>query len=177
MEQRPSDDDGGILGHRRRLARGLILAGVVGVGVGVLTVTAACSGGPNGGEAPGPSRAPEGPAAPTRRSNSFRVVAAGFSFEPNRIEAVAGTQITVTLVNAGATEHNITFELPEDEGGWRTLALPVVPGERGVLSFPAPSKPGRYQYSCRVADHTERGMVGTLNVVEAGRAAPAGGDP
>ncbi len=177
MEQRPSVDDGGILGHRRRLNRGSVLAGVVGVVIGVLTVTAACSGGSHGGEAPGPKGADEGPAASTPRSNSFRVVAAGFSFEPNRIEAVAGSQITVTLVNAGATEHNITFELPEDEGGWQTLTLPVVPGERGVLSFRAPSRPGRYQYSCRVADHTERGMVGTLEVVEGGQGPPAGGAP
>jgi len=94
----------------------------------------------------------------------MRVLAVGFDFEPDVLEVRPGETVRLTFVNTDATEHDIAFDLPEDEGGPQALAGPVASGERSGLTFRAPRTPGRYPFICRVADHEARGMRGTLLV-------------
>ena len=102
-----------------------------------------------GGDAPGEGR------------RTVEVVAVDYRYEPARIEAAPGEPLAVKLINRGSHPHNIEFELP---GGEQELEEPVPTGESAVLKFDAPQEPGEYTVYCPVADHKERGMVGTLVV-------------
>lgn len=105
--------------------------------------------------------APSGPTAtPVPVASTVSVVLVDYAFEPDAITVPAG-DITFSLRNEGAEEHE--FEIfrgdqvvDEAEG--------LIPGlER---DFSVSLAPGEYTFVCKLADHEQRGMVGTLTVTE-----------
>jgi iron uptake system component EfeO len=124
---------------RRALIR-LILAAAV------ATAVAACS----GGTRPGASAAP--PAA------VVEVTARDYAFDPSAISVASGP-VTFRVENTGAEEHE--FEIfrgdvvvDEIEG--------LVPGLTRDLTVTLAA--GEYTFVCKLADHEQRGMKGTLTV-------------
>ena len=111
--------------------------------------------------------------------------ATDIAFDKNRIEAVAGRPVSLTLHNAGVLEHDFTIiEMPhdgevsttemEDEMGGHDMSnvteemdihVAAPTDQSNTIEF-TPTTPGEYEYYCTVAGHKEAGMVGTL-VVEA----------
>ncbi len=118
-----------------------------------LTVLTGCSSGPNPVE--------------------VAVTLSEFAFSPTGIQAAPGAEVTVTLDNEGALEHNfivmnkdvtVTEWTDADAGNahFQQLALPA--GQNTVATFTAPTEPGTYQFLCSVAGHLAQGMQGTLTV-------------
>jgi uncharacterized cupredoxin-like copper-binding protein len=81
------------------------------------------------------------------------VNASEFQFSPANLQVPAGVPVTITLVNIGVVEHDITI----DELGFHILANP---GERVSETITIPA--GIYEVYCAVPGHREAGMVGEL---------------
>jgi nitrous-oxide reductase len=86
------------------------------------------------------------------------VAASEFKYEPAQVTVAAGATTTITLVNTGVVEHDLTV----DELGFQ-VAVAVGETAEGVLADPPP---GIYEFYCTVPGHQAAGMVGTLVVVE-----------
>jgi uncharacterized cupredoxin-like copper-binding protein len=81
-------------------------------------------------------------------------------FQPNTITGVKpGEKVTVNLQNSGAVVHDF---LAPSLGV--TTATSVNPGQKGSVTFTAPSQPGTYQFWCNQPGHGEAGMVGEVIV-------------
>ncbi len=92
------------------------------------------------------------------QTSSVTVVADEYTFDPDTLTVPAG-QVTFTLRNDGAEEHE--FEILQ---GDRVIdeVEGLIPGlERDLV---VTLDPGDYQFVCRLADHEQRGMTGTLTV-------------
>jgi iron uptake system component EfeO len=115
--------------------------------VALLVAVAACSGatGESGAPADGPTVA---------------VSAIEYAFEPSTITVPAG-DVTFEVTNDGSEEHE--FEIFEGE----TVVDEVeglVPGLSRSLTVALEA--GDYTFVCKLADHEEQGMTGTLTVTE-----------
>jgi plastocyanin len=109
--------------------------------------------------------APAGDAA-----TEVEVSAVDLAFEPTELTIAADTDVTVTLVNNGALQHDFVVE----DSDFATDLLNG--GETGEVVVNLPE--GEYTYICSVPGHKEAGMTGTLTVVAGGgeaAAAPAAG--
>jgi nitrite reductase (NO-forming) len=85
------------------------------------------------------------------------------------LEAPAGSEVTVTLVNDDGSEHNISFEQPE------VTSDPVsTKGDEVTLQFEA-GEVGSSAYFCAIPGHRPAGMEGEFTVGEAD--AGAGEEP
>ncbi len=86
------------------------------------------------------------------------IVATEYAFEPQDITVPAG-EVTFTIRNDGSEEHE--FEILQ---GDRVIdeAEGLIPGLERDLKVTL--EPGDYLIVCRLADHFERGMRGTLTV-------------
>ncbi len=99
-----------------------------------------------------------------------------FAFEPDSLSVQAGSQVSLTIINLGALEHNflIMDAGSEVSGSWsesdRANALleqqRIAGGETLSVEFTVPSQPGTYQFLCSVPAHLEQGMEGVLTVTE-----------
>lgn len=96
-----------------------------------------------------------------------------FDFDPETISVPAGSNVTITLDNEGALEHNWLL-VPADADPLTASDTDVINqattgsvagGQTGRVTFSAP-EPGTYQFICNIAGHAAGGMVGTF-VVEA----------
>ena len=97
-----------------------------------------------------------------------------FSFTPDRLTVPAGAEISLTLRNLGALEHNFHFMKlgeevteswsEEDEAGAYYSQGVIEGGGVQTVTFTAPNVPGDYQFLCSVPSHFELGMVGVLTV-------------
>lgn len=100
-----------------------------------------------------------------------------FNFNPNKLTAKAGGEITLTFENTGTIEHafallkegvDLEHALEEDEEELHEELLleihEVAAGDSTTETFTAPSDPGDYVFLCTVPGHAEAGMVGTLTV-------------
>ncbi|MEX2322462.1 MAG: cupredoxin domain-containing protein [Acidimicrobiia bacterium] len=96
-------------------------------------------------------------AAPTTTAGGAGVEviigATEFEFDPDELTVPADTEITLTLVNNGVVEHDITI----DELDFHLLARP---GETVSTTLTVPA--GIYMVYCAVPGHHEAGMMGTL---------------
>lgn len=112
--------------------------------------------------------------AAARPSTSFSVELSDFKFTPDKFIVPAGQQITLTLSNKGAVEHEfviikkgeqvtIPFDADDEEKVYWEHELE--PGKTETVTFTAPSEPGEYEVICGVEGHLEAGMKGTLTVV------------
>jgi copper-containing nitrite reductase len=100
-----------------------------------------------------------------------KLVFLGVSDEINGMEnpslsAKPGERITVTLINGGEGEHDITF--PEVKASTEVLKEK---GEEASVTFTVPSIHGEMEYYDSVGNHAELGMRGKLVVTESGEVA------
>lgn len=111
-----------------------------------------------------------------------RLVFLGVSDEINGLEnptlsARPGSTITVTLINGGEGQHNLTF--PEVQA---STAVLTEKGEEASITFTVPNTHGEMEYYDDVANHAELGMRGKLMVSETDQPMPvaaeqSNGDP
>lgn len=127
----------------RRVRRALV---PLGLAAAVLVAVAACSASPD----PGASAAPP--------ATVVDVAARDYAFDPSAISVAPGA-VTFRVENTGAEEHE--FEIfrgdvvvDEIEG--------LVPGL--TKDLPMTLEAGEYTFVCKLADHEQRGMTGTLTV-------------
>ncbi len=73
---------------------------------------------------------------------------------------VKSGEVTFNVTNDGKVLHSLEVEGPNGE---QTLSSDLSPGQSGILSVDL-SKPGRYEFSCPVANHRQMGMKGTITV-------------
>jgi uncharacterized cupredoxin-like copper-binding protein len=78
------------------------------------------------------------------------------SFQPPEITIPANTDVTINLVNKGATTHNFNIDQLNVHSG------DYAPGQTGTVTINA--APGTYEYYCAIPGHKQAGMVGTLIV-------------
>ena len=92
------------------------------------------------------------------------------------LNANPGETITVTLINGGMGQHDITF--PEVK---TSTGMVKEKGEDASVTFTVPNTHGEMEYYDSVANHAELGMRGVLLVGTAGQSpassAPGSGDP
>ncbi|HSJ28925.1 MAG TPA: cupredoxin domain-containing protein [Acidimicrobiia bacterium] len=92
-------------------------------------------------------------AAPDVPSMEVTVSATEFSYSPETIEVEAGTPVTLTLINNGVVEHDITID---DLG----VVVHANPGETVSETITVPA--GEYHVHCSIPGHHEAGMMGLL---------------
>ena len=118
------------------------------LGVLIIALLAACSGGTVGGAK-----------APADGGKTFNVSATEFQFTPNKFEATVGQKVTFKVTNKGTVEH--TFVILGPDGSQELTKLTTQPGETKTLEF-TPTKALTYPIVCNIAGHKEAGMVGQL---------------
>lgn len=164
-------------------SRSWILVALV---LGLMLVVAACGGGSrqsSSNQAPSSSAssasssvstpAPPSEPAPSQQASSAGSTAATasgsielvatdeagqFRFSPDRIEVAPGQQVTLRVVNRGASAHDFAVPVLGVETGQ------IDPGQEKTITFTAPSNPGEYRFVCTVPGHEQLGMHGTLVV-------------
>ncbi len=117
--------------------------------IAATVVLAACGGG--GGEGESENGGGDGGGS----AQTLTVKASEFKFEPNTLQAPAGTDVTISLTDVGTIEHDLTI----DEAG---LKIVVKPGETKTGTFNLEA--GTYTFYCSVPGHREAGMEGSLTV-------------
>jgi plastocyanin len=142
---------------------------------GTLTVTANAESAPSGAASPvapsiQASASPPAGAQGAAPQTTFEVDLQDISFSVKSLDAPANTDITINLKNKGAATHNFNI----DDLNVHSGDIPA--GGTGIVKFNT-GAPGQHQYYCNIPDHKEAGMIGTLNVVTGGGAAPAGSPP
>ncbi len=97
------------------------------------------------------------------------VIATDFVFTPATYTVGTGSEVTVTLTNEGALEHNwvllaepIRSEDELDEGSYLAEATALA-GDSGTVTFTAPAA-GDYQVICDIPGHFAAGMEADLAV-------------
>jgi copper-containing nitrite reductase len=89
--------------------------------------------------------------------------------KPNpTLSANPGETITVTLINGGMGQHNITF--PEIKV---STDMVKEKGQEASVTFTVPNTHGQMEYYDNVANHAELGMRGVLLVGTTGEASPS----
>jgi uncharacterized cupredoxin-like copper-binding protein len=148
---------------RRKLIGGsaaaVTIAGLAVAGSRVFAQNSTPDAGGNGRSAtPGasPAAGAATPAAEAASGATVDVLAVDIAFEPKEFTIPANTDVTVTLTNDGALQHDFTV----DELGIKSELLNG--GETTTVTINAAA--GSYEFYCSVTGHREAGMVGTLTV-------------
>jgi iron uptake system component EfeO len=124
----------------------------------VVAVTAILAGA-CGGSAGSPSSSPEAStASPPASGAVVEVKAVDYAFEPSTIALQPGP-VTFRVENAGTQEHE--FEIFEGDTVVDEIEG-LVPGLTKDLTISLVA--GSYTFVCKLADHEQRGMTGTLIV-------------
>jgi plastocyanin len=145
-----------VSGHAANGMKGII---AVGETLAVATKGATTAGGTTGGAtttAGGTTAAKGACASPATTTISVNMVDYSFTGVPSSLPC--GT-VTVTEVNAGQQDHNISFN-----GSGVTGGIGPVIGPGANASFTMTINPGTYAYQCDVGDHAAQGMVGSVTV-------------
>jgi plastocyanin/mono/diheme cytochrome c family protein len=111
---------------------------------------------PGAGATAAPTQGTAPPAGGGQASTSPTVNLEDIKFDPTAITIPANTDVTVTLVNKGATAHTFDIDALNIHSG------EIQPGETKTITINAAA--GSYQYYCAIPGHKEAGMVGTLTV-------------
>jgi uncharacterized cupredoxin-like copper-binding protein len=107
-------------------------------------------------------------------STSLSVELKDFAFAPTAYTIPASKEITLSLTNKGANEHEfviikagqqVTVPFDDDDEPKVYWEAEVEPGKSDTVKFTAPDA-GTYQVVCGTPGHVEQGMVGTLTVVK-----------
>jgi len=94
----------------------------------------------------------------------------GHYFEPNRLRVQVGVPVRLILENDSLmTGHSFSLFAPDAN----LEVNAYVPARQRVTVQFLPEKVGEYSFYCNIDDHAEKGMTGTLEVLEGG----AGGQP
>ncbi|NJD27183.1 MAG: hypothetical protein FIA92_02675 [Chloroflexi bacterium] len=83
-------------------------------------------------------------------------------FVPNRIDAVAGEPVRVTLTNKGLQRHDLNFpslHMPGLEG----VEAILEPGETRTITLTF-DEPGTHTFQCSLPGHAVAGMTGAVFV-------------
>ncbi len=107
-----------------------------------------------------PAAAATTPAETTAPSTAITIDMVDLAFEPKDVTIPADTDVTITLVNKGAAQHQFKVTDHDIDSG------PVDPGKSAEVKVNLPA--GDYKFHCPVPGHTEAGMVGVLHVVAGG---------
>ncbi len=97
---------------------------------------------------------------PTAGAGAYTVTMHDIFYEPTQLTIPADTDVVLTLINAGATEH--TFSINSLGPGKIGIGPVVLPGQTQEVEINAAA--GEYEYYCQVPGHKAAGMVGTLVV-------------
>lgn len=109
----------------------------------------------------------------SNRTTEITVDMVEFMFTPAEYTIPAGSEISITLINSGAIEHEFVImkygtevSLPFDDNDEGNIYWEheVGPGVTETVTFTAPTDVGEYQIVCGIAGHLEAGMVGKLFV-------------
>ena len=140
------------------------------LGVMVLAV-AGCGGGNRGSAAPAPTSVASTAAATPAARTSVPATPAGtptaslqvLDFKLNPVDlTVPGGSISITVVNAGPTLHNVTIR--DDAGSILGATPDLREGEGAPLT--ATLDPGSYTMFCSLPGHESLGIKGTLTVTQ-----------
>jgi plastocyanin len=115
--------------------------------LGLAFALAACAA-PDGGEASAPAG-----------GDALAVTVSDFMIDPSDLE-VAGTTVTIDVVNDGPTPHNLSVRDADGEVVMATADLSTGDSE----TITAELEPGDYTIFCSLAGHESLGMSGTLTV-------------
>ena len=104
-------------------------------------------------------------------ANSISTTATDFHFEPSSWTVKAGEEVTLSITNNGAVDHDWVLlgsmiTAPADGEKDVIFEAEVAPGQTEEVTFTAPATPGEYQVICEIAGHLEAGMEGKLVVTE-----------
>jgi len=104
-------------------------------------------------------------------ANSISTTATDFHFEPSSWTVKAGEEVTLSITNNGAVDHDWVLlgsmiTAPADGEKDVIFEAEVAPGQTEEVTFTAPATPGEYQVICEIAGHLEAGMEGKLIVTE-----------
>ncbi|MGI9148154.1 MAG: copper-containing nitrite reductase [Chloroflexota bacterium] len=91
------------------------------------------------------------------------VEASEFKFNPTSLQLPVGKKVTITLLNSGTVEHDLTV----DALGVKVSASA---GKAATAEFTL-DKPGTYDFYCSIPGHKDAGMHGTLSLVASGASA------
>ncbi len=101
-----------------------------------------------------------GGTSPAPSGKTFKVDASEFAFAPNTFSAKVGEEITFSITNKGALEHNfVVFDPSGNELG----RVAISAGSTASLKV-KPAAAGAHAIECDVPGHKEPGMVATLTV-------------
>jgi uncharacterized cupredoxin-like copper-binding protein len=104
---------------------------------------------------------------------SINASLADFSFAPNTWTVPAGAEVTLTLTNTAADEHEwvlmdqgyqVTPPFDDDDEPHVIWEAEVEGGQTQTFVFTAPTTAGDYPIVCGLPGHYEGGMTGTLTV-------------
>ncbi len=103
-----------------------------------------------------PAATPEAESEGAAASTEAAVSTVDLAFEPKEFTIAAGTDVTVTITNDGALQHDFTIDDLD-------IASDLLNGgDSTTVTINAPA--GTYEFHCSVPGHKEAGMVGTLTV-------------
>jgi uncharacterized cupredoxin-like copper-binding protein len=129
--------------------------------LGVLTIVEGDSAGATPAAVASPAAEPEAsPAAETVASGGgateVDLKTVDLEFEPSEFTIAANTDVTITITNDGALEHDFAV----DDLGVQSDLLAA--GDTTTVTINA--APGTYEFHCTVPGHAQAGMVGTVTV-------------
>ena len=100
-------------------------------------------------------------AADTQQPLTIEITATDYEFTPSEFTVPPGAKVKVTLLNKGRKDHNIQFDMPDNQK--LKLARDIKAGESMSLEFTAPG-PGTFTFICPVGMHSTIGMKGRMIV-------------
>ncbi len=109
----------------------------------------------------GPAATPAPSTSASDVTTDVRLVATEFKYDPAIVRVPVGKDITITLENKGAIEHDLHIAA-------FNIHLVPKPGQTVKATFRA-DKPGTYDFECTIPGHKEAGMKGQLVVVGEGQ--------
>ena len=84
-----------------------------------------------------------------------------YSYSPDQVKAPAGKPLSITFINSGGIDHDLTL-FSSNGAEVSGSHLHAVPGAEATTIVTL--EPGKYAFWCTIPGHREAGMEGTLTV-------------